>query len=199
MVSPAGGFQVIADINAYTAWVGTLRQSALTPYFTALQMVANLYIVDSPKDLAGLVKDVQRYGGTLRGEECVRLARGGWRADRRQCVRATPAADGLAPAPEEGRLASLRPQHRGARAMRGAQLTCAGLHHLVARGVRAHSSANHLASKIERLRGQRSAATVPPGQRQRFDVITRGGQASARSSMPLPELLSAPSSVHEGS
>lgn len=115
MVSPdAGGFQVIADINAYTAWVATLRQSALTPYFTALQMAANLYIVDSPKDLAGLVKDVQRYGGTLRGEECV-LGPGQSGADHSaQCLRAASAPDRLAAAAEEGRLASLRPQYRGA-------------------------------------------------------------------------------------
>ena len=120
MVSPnAGGFQVIADINAYTAWVATLRQSALTPYFTALQMAANLYIVDSPKDLAGLVKDVQRYGGTLRGEECVVGLGQGGADDAAQRVRAASAAHRLAAAPEEGRLAPIRPQYRGALGVEG--------------------------------------------------------------------------------
>jgi recyclin-1 len=71
IVSPAGGFQVIADLNAYHAFIVSLKQPTLVPYFAALKMVANLYIVDSPRDLAGLVKDAQRYEGTLRGEECV--------------------------------------------------------------------------------------------------------------------------------
>jgi len=62
---------VIADVNAYNSFVTTLRQSSVYPYFRGLQMAANLYIVESPKDLAGLVKDVQRYEGTLRSEEYV--------------------------------------------------------------------------------------------------------------------------------
>lgn len=71
MISPQGGFQVIADINAYHGFALSLRQSAIVPYYTALKMVCNLYIVSSPKDLAGLVKDSARYEGTLRSEEYV--------------------------------------------------------------------------------------------------------------------------------
>lgn len=70
-MSPQGGFQVISDMNAYHSFVLSLRQSAILPYFTALKMVCNLYIVSNPKDLAGLVKDSARYEGTLRSEECV--------------------------------------------------------------------------------------------------------------------------------
>ena len=69
MISPDGGLQVISDINAYHAFIMSLRQASITPYFTALKMICNLYIVEAPKDLAALVKDVQRYEGTMRSEE----------------------------------------------------------------------------------------------------------------------------------
>jgi recyclin-1 len=61
--------QVVCDVNAYHAFVTSLKQASITPYFTALKLVVNLYLVDSPKDMASLVKDVQRYEGTLRSEE----------------------------------------------------------------------------------------------------------------------------------
>jgi hypothetical protein len=53
--------------------VTSLRQSNVTVYFTALKMVANVYIVETPKDLAGLVRDVSRYQGTLRTEDAYEL------------------------------------------------------------------------------------------------------------------------------
>jgi Exocyst complex component Sec10 len=69
IVSVTGGFQVIADLNAYHTFVTSLRQSNVIAYFTALKMVANVFIVETPKDLAGLVRDVSRYQGTLRTED----------------------------------------------------------------------------------------------------------------------------------
>lgn len=69
MISPNGGLQVISDINAYHAFIQSLRQATIMPYFSALKMVSNVFIIDSPKDMATMVKDVQRYEGTLRSEE----------------------------------------------------------------------------------------------------------------------------------
>lgn len=69
VVSIEGGFQLIADLNAYHSFIVSLRQPAITAYFTSLKMVGEIFIVDSPKDLSHLVRDVSRYEGTLSTED----------------------------------------------------------------------------------------------------------------------------------
>lgn len=60
-----GGFKVIADLNAYHAFVATLKQASLMPYFDALKMLGNVFIIENPKELAQLVRDSSLFLGTL--------------------------------------------------------------------------------------------------------------------------------------
>lgn len=69
IVSIEGGFQLIADLNEYHAFITTLRQPQVTAYFSSLKMVGEIFIIDSPKDLGILVRDVTRYEGTLSTED----------------------------------------------------------------------------------------------------------------------------------
>lgn len=68
-ISLAGGWQVIADLNAYHAYIAGLHQKTVTPYFLALKELGNIYIIDSAKDIGAIVRDVERYGGVLRPED----------------------------------------------------------------------------------------------------------------------------------
>lgn len=56
-------------MNAYHTFIASLRQSNVTSYFSALKMVAQLFIIESPSDLGQLAKDAARYDGTLRSED----------------------------------------------------------------------------------------------------------------------------------
>lgn len=69
IVSVEGGFQLISDLNAYHSFISSLRQPTVTAYFSSLKMVGEIYIVDSPKELGGLVRDVSRYEGTLSADD----------------------------------------------------------------------------------------------------------------------------------
>ncbi|KAA1472355.1 hypothetical protein DENSPDRAFT_778201 [Dentipellis sp. KUC8613] len=69
IISLNGGFQVIADLNAYHAFISTLRIPSLTAGFAHLKMLGHVYIVDDAKDLAQIVRDVTRYGGSYRPED----------------------------------------------------------------------------------------------------------------------------------
>lgn len=73
IVSTSGGLQLIADLNAYHAFVTSLRQPPVTAYFTSLKMVGEIYLVDSPKDLGALVRDTSRYEGVLSPEDLYEL------------------------------------------------------------------------------------------------------------------------------
>ncbi|GAA5865734.1 hypothetical protein JCM1840_003237 [Sporobolomyces johnsonii] len=73
IVSTMGGLQLIADLNAYHAFVTTLRLPQVTAYFTSLKMVGEIYLVDSPKDLGALVRDTSRYEGTLSPDDLYEL------------------------------------------------------------------------------------------------------------------------------
>jgi hypothetical protein len=73
IVSTTGGLQLIADLNAYHAFVTTLRQSQVTAYFTSLKMVGEIYLVEDPKDLGALVRDAGRYEGTLSPDDLYEL------------------------------------------------------------------------------------------------------------------------------
>lgn len=65
IISLDGGFKVIADLNAYHAFVHSLKQPPLVPYFEALKMLGNVYIIEDPKELAQLVRDASIFRGTL--------------------------------------------------------------------------------------------------------------------------------------
>lgn len=73
IVSTTGGLQLIADLNAYHAFVTTLRLSQITAYFTSLKMVGEIYLVEDPKDLGALVRDAGRYEGTLSPDDLYEL------------------------------------------------------------------------------------------------------------------------------
>ncbi|GAA5886084.1 hypothetical protein JCM6882_004258 [Rhodosporidiobolus microsporus] len=86
IVSTVGGLQLIADLNAYHSFVTTLRQTQVTAYFTSLKMVGEIYLVEDPKDLGALVKDVARYEGTLSPDDLYELVqrRADWKKIERQ-------------------------------------------------------------------------------------------------------------------
>lgn len=69
IISLDGGFKVIADLNAYHAFISSLRQANITLYFDALKMLGNLYIIDNPKELAAIVRDANMFNGTLSPED----------------------------------------------------------------------------------------------------------------------------------
>lgn len=73
IVSTQGGLRLIADLNAYHAFVATLRQPQVTSYFTSLKMVGELFLIDDPKELGALVRDTSRYEGTLSQEDLYEL------------------------------------------------------------------------------------------------------------------------------
>lgn len=73
IVSTLGGLQLIADLNAYHAFVTSLRQPQVTAYFSSLKMVGELFLIESPKDLGALVRDTTRYEGTLSPDDLYEL------------------------------------------------------------------------------------------------------------------------------
>lgn len=75
VVSADGGFKLISDLNAYHDFVSTLRQPQITQYFVYLKLVGELFVIDSPKDLAQLVRDVTRYEGTLSAEDLYEICK----------------------------------------------------------------------------------------------------------------------------
>lgn len=75
IISLPGGFQVISDLNAYYAFIVTLRQPALTSVFGALKRIGSLYIVEEPKELAKMVRDATLSGGTMRSEDMYEFLR----------------------------------------------------------------------------------------------------------------------------
>ncbi|KAF5392670.1 hypothetical protein D9757_000887 [Collybiopsis confluens] len=69
IISLTGGFQVIADLNAYHAFVTSLKVPSITADFANLKMLGHVYVVEDAKDLAQIVRDVTRYGGQYRPED----------------------------------------------------------------------------------------------------------------------------------
>ncbi|KAJ7212280.1 exocyst complex component Sec10-domain-containing protein [Mycena pura] len=69
IISLAGGFQVIADLNAYHGFISSLKVPSITADFSHLKMLGHVYVVDDAKDLAQIVRDVSRYGGAYRPED----------------------------------------------------------------------------------------------------------------------------------
>ncbi|KZT01591.1 uncharacterized protein LAESUDRAFT_763596 [Laetiporus sulphureus 93-53] len=69
IISLNGGFQVIADLNAYYSFITSLKVPTIASEFSYLKMLGHVYIVDDAKDLAQIVRDVTRYGGAYRPED----------------------------------------------------------------------------------------------------------------------------------
>ncbi|KLO12724.1 hypothetical protein SCHPADRAFT_829144 [Schizopora paradoxa] len=69
IISLQGGFQVIADLNTYHAFITSLKVAAIATDFASLKMLGHVYVVEDAKDLAQIVRDVTRYGGSYRPED----------------------------------------------------------------------------------------------------------------------------------
>ncbi|KAH7909176.1 exocyst complex component Sec10-like protein [Hygrophoropsis aurantiaca] len=69
IISLNGGFQVIADLNTYYAFIASLKVPSITADFSHLKMLGHVFVVEDAKDLAQIVKDVTRYGGAYRPED----------------------------------------------------------------------------------------------------------------------------------
>ncbi|KAJ3716502.1 exocyst complex component Sec10-like protein [Lentinula raphanica] len=69
IISLSGGFQVIADLNAYHSFIASLKVPSITADFAHLKMLGHVYVVEDAKDLAQIVRDVTRYGGAYRPED----------------------------------------------------------------------------------------------------------------------------------
>ncbi|ESK87227.1 f-box protein pof6 [Moniliophthora roreri MCA 2997] len=69
IISLNGGFQVIADLNAYHAFITSLKVPSIAADFSHLKMLGHVYVVEDAKDLAQIVRDVTRYGGAYRPED----------------------------------------------------------------------------------------------------------------------------------
>ena len=68
IISLDGGFQVIADLNAYHTFISSLKVPQILNDFANLKMLGHVFIVSDAKDLAQIVRDVTRYGGSFRPE-----------------------------------------------------------------------------------------------------------------------------------
>ena len=75
IISLSGGFQVIADLNAYHTFITSLRVPSIISEFSYLKMLGHVYVVEDAKDLAQIVRDVTRYGGAYRPEVNVQACR----------------------------------------------------------------------------------------------------------------------------
>ncbi|QRW13146.1 exocyst complex component Sec10 [Ceratobasidium sp. AG-Ba] len=69
IISLEGGFQVIADLNAYHAFIVSLKVASIQQDFANLKMLGHVYVVEDAVDLAQIVRDVTRYGGSFRPED----------------------------------------------------------------------------------------------------------------------------------
>ena len=80
IISLQGGFQVIADLNAYHSFILSLKiggsQSGqqLAQDFAAFKMLGHVFIVEDAKDLATIVRDTARYSGRFRPEASAELS-----------------------------------------------------------------------------------------------------------------------------
>ncbi|KAF9456894.1 exocyst complex component Sec10-domain-containing protein [Collybia nuda] len=68
-ISLFGGFQVIADLNAYHAFISSLKVPKITSDFSHLKMLGHVFVIEDAKDLAQIARDVTHYGGAYRPED----------------------------------------------------------------------------------------------------------------------------------
>jgi recyclin-1 len=60
---------MISDLNVYYAFITSLKQPRMAEEFSNLKMLGQVYIVADAKDLAQIIRDVTRYGGTYTPED----------------------------------------------------------------------------------------------------------------------------------
>ncbi|KAI9015826.1 exocyst complex component Sec10-like protein [Phycomyces nitens] len=73
-VNEMGGLRYICDMNAYYAFAVDLKQRSITPYFSALKSLSNVYIITSPQDIKSVIHDLERYHGLMRIEDLFEFA-----------------------------------------------------------------------------------------------------------------------------
>lgn len=77
IITTDGAMCLIADINAYHAFIVTLRQQNLLPYYQALKQVSQLYLIDTKyaKQIGHAIGDLGRYNGLMTTEDLVELVK----------------------------------------------------------------------------------------------------------------------------
>lgn len=75
-ITVEGGLKLISDLNYYHAFIQTLKQSSIVPYFTALKELGNMYIISGRdgKAVGQVISDIARFGGVLRPEDVYEFA-----------------------------------------------------------------------------------------------------------------------------
>lgn len=75
-ITVEGGLKLISDLNYYHAFILTLKQSSIVPYFAALKELGNMYIISGRdgKAVGQVISDIARFGGVLRPEDVYEFA-----------------------------------------------------------------------------------------------------------------------------
>ncbi|KAL1899027.1 F-box protein: endocytic membrane traffic, recycling ReCYcling 1 [Ceratocystis pirilliformis] len=75
-ISTAGAIKLIADMNAYWAYIRSLKNPDLQAYFGALRELSQIYLIDGKhaKEMAMVIADTDRFGGVFRAEEVYEYA-----------------------------------------------------------------------------------------------------------------------------
>ncbi|OAL53315.1 secretion pathway protein Sls2/Rcy1 [Pyrenochaeta sp. DS3sAY3a] len=75
-VSVDGAIKLISDMNAYNAYIVSLRNKPLMQYFAALRELSQIYLIDpkEAKEIATIIADTDRYHGIFRAEEVYEYA-----------------------------------------------------------------------------------------------------------------------------
>ncbi|KAF2684776.1 hypothetical protein K458DRAFT_487077 [Lentithecium fluviatile CBS 122367] len=75
-ISVDGAIKLISDMNAYNAYIVTLKNKSLTQYFAALRELSQIYLIDPnhAKEIATIIADSDRYHGIFRAEEVYEFA-----------------------------------------------------------------------------------------------------------------------------
>ncbi|KAF2134037.1 secretion pathway protein Sls2/Rcy1 [Dothidotthia symphoricarpi CBS 119687] len=75
-VSVDGAIKLISDMNAYNAYIVSLRNKSLMQYFAALRELSQIYLIDAKdaKEIATIIADTDRYHGIFRSEEVYEYA-----------------------------------------------------------------------------------------------------------------------------
>lgn len=75
-ISVDGAIVLISDMNAYNAYIVSLRNKPLMQYFAALRELSQIYLIASKeaKEIATIIADTDRYHGIFRAEEVYEYA-----------------------------------------------------------------------------------------------------------------------------
>ncbi|KAJ4380291.1 F-box protein: endocytic membrane traffic, recycling ReCYcling 1 [Didymella sp. IMI 355093] len=75
-VSVDGAIVLISDMNAYNAYIVSLRNKPLMQYFAALRELSQIYLIapKEAKEIATIIADTDRYHGIFRAEEVYEYA-----------------------------------------------------------------------------------------------------------------------------